>query len=60
MHIRNLLLATVAVAGLAGAAQAENTLKWGANRDIGSLDPYSYGDSRGGRFCCICKCLCVC
>lgn len=45
MHIRNLLLATVAVAGLAGAVQAENTLKWGANRDIGSLDPYSYGDS---------------
>ncbi|MGI9335344.1 MAG: ABC transporter substrate-binding protein [Gammaproteobacteria bacterium] len=22
-----------------------NTLRWGANRDIGSLDPYSYGDS---------------
>ena len=45
MTIRTLLLASVAVAGLAGAATAENVLKWGANRDIGSLDPYSYGDS---------------
>ena len=45
MKIRNLLLATAAIAGLAGAVQAENVLKWGANRDIGSLDPYSYGDS---------------
>ncbi|MEZ5935627.1 MAG: ABC transporter substrate-binding protein [Alphaproteobacteria bacterium] len=34
----------VAAALLASQAQA-NTLKWGANRDIGSLDPYSYGDS---------------
>ncbi len=50
MRMRHLLLATAAVAsltgaGLAGAVQAENVLKWGANRDIGSLDPYSYGDS---------------
>ena len=39
------MLATAAVAALSGAAQAENVLKWGANRDIGSLDPYSFGDS---------------
>lgn len=45
MQLRHFLLATAAAAGLAGAAQAENVLKWGANRDIGSLDPYSYGDS---------------
>ena len=45
MHMRHLLLATAAVVGLAGSVQAENVLKWGANRDIGSLDPYSYGDS---------------
>jgi peptide/nickel transport system substrate-binding protein len=45
MPMRNLLLATAAVAALAGSAHAENVLKWGANRDIGSLDPYSYGDS---------------
>jgi peptide/nickel transport system substrate-binding protein len=37
-------IALVAAALLASQAQA-NTLKWGANRDIGSLDPYSYGDS---------------
>ncbi|WP_211100597.1 ABC transporter substrate-binding protein [Acuticoccus sediminis] len=41
---RSLLLATVAATALVSAAEA-NTLKWGANRDIGSLDPYSYGDS---------------
>lgn len=41
---RSVLLAGTAVALLAGSADA-NTLKWGANRDIGSLDPYSYGDS---------------
>jgi peptide/nickel transport system substrate-binding protein len=45
MQLRHLLLATAALVGLAGGAQAENVLKWGANRDIGSLDPYSYGDS---------------
>lgn len=39
-----LLMATTALALLATQADAE-TLKWGANRDIGSLDPYSYGDS---------------
>lgn len=45
MKTRNLLLISAALAGLSGAAQAENVLNWGANRDIGSLDPYSYGDS---------------
>lgn len=45
MTIRPLLLASAAIACLSGAAAAENVLKWGANRDIGSLDPYSYGDS---------------
>lgn len=45
MQMKHLLLATAAIAALAGTAQAENVLKWGANRDIGSLDPYSYGDS---------------
>ncbi|WP_343712622.1 ABC transporter substrate-binding protein [Inquilinus sp.] len=41
---RTLALAGLIAAGLATAAQAE-TLKWGASRDIYSLDPYSYGDS---------------
>lgn len=45
MTFRQILLASAALATLAGAAQAESVLKWGANRDIGSLDPYSYGDS---------------
>ncbi len=30
---------------LACTAGHAEVLKWGANRDIGSLDPYSYGDS---------------
>ncbi|MFK7860958.1 MAG: ABC transporter substrate-binding protein [Granulosicoccus sp.] len=33
-----------ALSVLSAPLQAE-VLKWGANRDIGSLDPYSYGDS---------------
>ena len=41
---RSLLLAVSAAFALSTPALA-NTLKWGANRDIGSLDPYSYGDS---------------
>jgi len=45
MKLRKILLTSVALATFAGAVQAENVLKWGANRDIGSLDPYSYGDS---------------
>jgi peptide/nickel transport system substrate-binding protein len=38
------LLGGVAVAMLAGPAMAE-TLRWGAQRDINSLDPYSFGDT---------------
>ena len=45
MSIKRLLVASTAAILLAGPAHAENVLKWGANRDIGSLDPYSYGDS---------------
>jgi len=41
---RSILLAGTAALLLIGTAEAE-VLKWGANRDIGSLDPYSYGDS---------------
>ena len=41
---RSLLLAALAALALSATATA-NTLKWGASRDIGSLDPYSYGDS---------------
>ena len=44
------LLAGVAMAGAlawgaASPAVAENVLRWGAHRDIVSLDPYSYGDT---------------
>jgi peptide/nickel transport system substrate-binding protein len=42
--LRTLVLAGLIAAGLTTAAPAE-TLKWGASRDIYSLDPYSYGDS---------------
>ena len=45
MTLRNTLIASVAVAAIALPVQAENILNWGANRDIGSLDPYSFGDS---------------
>ncbi|MBR9765122.1 MAG: ABC transporter substrate-binding protein [Rhodobacteraceae bacterium] len=45
MTFRKILLASAALTALSGMAQAETVLKWGANRDIGSLDPYSYGDS---------------
>lgn len=38
------LLGGMAAATLAGTASAE-TVRWGAPRDIVSLDPYSYGDS---------------
>ena len=31
--------------GTAPAAMAENVLRWGAHKDIVSLDPYSYGDT---------------
>jgi peptide/nickel transport system substrate-binding protein len=42
--LRKLGLAATMLAGLTLAGHAE-TLKWGAARDIYSLDPYSYGDS---------------
>jgi peptide/nickel transport system substrate-binding protein len=38
------LLSGIALACLAGGASAE-TLRWGAARDINSLDPYSYGST---------------
>lgn len=41
-HRTVLLLATALVAASPAAAE---TLRWGASRDLGSLDPYSYGDS---------------
>lgn len=37
-------LAAVAAFALTGAAEAK-TLKWGASREIASLDPYSYGET---------------
>ncbi|MFC6761969.1 ABC transporter substrate-binding protein [Sulfitobacter porphyrae] len=42
--IRRAAICGAAAALLAGAASAE-TIRWGAPRDIVSLDPYSYGDS---------------
>lgn len=45
MKLKSALIASVAAAALALPAQAENILNWGASRDIGSLDPYSFGDS---------------
>jgi peptide/nickel transport system substrate-binding protein len=42
--LRKTLLCSVALGFLAGSASAE-ILRWGAARDIVSLDPYSYGDS---------------
>lgn len=38
------LLSCAAFALLAGSVSAE-TLRWGAARDINSLDPYSYGST---------------
>ena len=38
------LLAAVAAFALSGAAEAK-TLKWGAGREIASLDPYSFGET---------------
>lgn len=43
-RITTLLLTGAALATLGGAASAE-TLRWGAQRDINSLDPYSFGDT---------------
>lgn len=44
---RRLALGAALLAGLAGVAQAQttHTLKWGAAREIASLDPYSFGDT---------------
>ena len=42
--LKRMSLAVMAAALLVSGASAE-TLKWGAARDIYSLDPYSYGDS---------------
>jgi peptide/nickel transport system substrate-binding protein len=42
--IRTIVL-TAALAALAAGAAEAKTLKWGANREIVSLDPYSYGDT---------------
>ena len=41
---KRLLATGIALAALSMPAAA-GTLKWGASRDISSLDPYSYGDS---------------
>ncbi|MBN7808460.1 ABC transporter substrate-binding protein [Agrobacterium rosae] len=44
MQLSRILMAGAALLTLAMPASA-TTLKWGASRDISSLDPYSYGDS---------------
>ena len=44
MFFKKTLLAGVAIACFATAASAQ-TLRWGAARDINSLDPYSYGST---------------
>ncbi|WP_407026593.1 ABC transporter substrate-binding protein [Agrobacterium rosae] len=44
MRLSRILMAGAALLTLAMPASA-TTLKWGASRDISSLDPYSYGDS---------------
>ena len=41
---RTLMAAAVAALATCGVAEAK-TLKWGAAREIVSLDPYSYGDT---------------
>ncbi len=42
---RTRILAGALAACLLSTAASAETLRWGANRDIFSLDPYSYGDS---------------
>lgn len=39
------MLAGGAIAALVGSSAIAETIRWGAPRDIVSLDPYSYGDS---------------
>lgn len=43
MHRSLSILLAAAILGASPAAA--ETLRWGASRDLGSLDPYSYGDS---------------
>jgi peptide/nickel transport system substrate-binding protein len=43
--LRKTILATALAALLAVPVAEANTLRWGAARDIGSLDPYSFGDT---------------
>ncbi|MDR0808522.1 MAG: ABC transporter substrate-binding protein [Gemmobacter sp.] len=43
-RLKATLLSCVALACFAGASSAQ-TLRWGAGRDINSLDPYSYGST---------------
>lgn len=38
-------LGSMLAGGAAAPALAENVLRWGAHKDIVSLDPYSYGDT---------------
>ena len=45
MKLKTALIVSVAAGALSLPAHAENILNWGSSRDIGSLDPYSYGDS---------------
>ena len=42
--MRKFWLAAAALLALATAAEAK-TLRWGAGREIGSLDPYSFGET---------------
>lgn len=42
---RNLLAAVAALSMLAGGVAEAKTLKWGAGREIASLDPYSFGET---------------
>ena len=44
MRFRRIMATGAALLALSMPAMAD-TLKWGASRDISSLDPYSYGDS---------------
>ncbi len=44
MNLRTTLLAGAAMVAMTSAVSAE-TLRWGAARDINSLDPYSYGST---------------
>lgn len=43
-YLGKVLAAAISLASLAGAAKAE-TLRWAGQRDIFSLDPYSYGST---------------